>query len=105
MVMRHFVPIYGVYVTFTRSRKEYDKLMEKADGYPSEDGDNGLCVSLDSGNYIVGVFTKDPGTLAHELAHVALNIVERAGFTAEAGNQEPFCYLLAHLVNQFSKAR
>lgn len=101
----HVVPIYGNHIIFTRSRREFARLLEQHDGFDDGDEADGLTCTLDSGNFIVGIFTKDPGTLAHEMAHVTLEIISRAGFTAEAGNQEPFCYLLGYLVNHFSKAK
>lgn len=101
----HLVPIYEVGIKFTRSRKEYAKAVEAADGFDDGEPADGLTCTLDSGGFIVGVFTRDPGTLAHEMAHVALEIIDRAGFTAEAGNQEPFCYLLGYLVSHFSKVK
>jgi hypothetical protein len=99
------VPIYEVGIQFTRSRKEFAKAVEAAGGFDDGQCADGLTCALDSGGFIVGVFTKDPGTMAHEMAHVALDILEWAGFDAQAGNQEPFCYLLGHLINHFSKVR
>lgn len=99
------VPLYKALIHFTRSRKEFSTQAAKWGFDGDIDDCGGICLESDSGNYIVGVFSKDPGTLAHECAHAALNIISNAGFTAEAGNQEPFCYLLGDLVAHFSKVK
>lgn len=101
----HTVPIYGNGILFTRSRAEFTKAVEKNDGFDDGEEADGLTCTLDSGSFIVGVFDKSPGTMAHEMAHVAMEIIDRAGFDAQAGNQEPFCYLLGYLVHYFSKVK
>lgn len=105
MVHTHQVPLYGNGIYFTRSRKEYARLVEQHDSFDDGEEADGLTCTLENGGFIVGIFSKDPGTLAHEMAHVALEIVDRAGFSADAGNQEPFCYLLGHLVNHFARVK
>jgi len=99
------VPLYGAHVMFTRSRKEFSKKAEELGTHETTEGIEGAVLETDAGNYLMGVFTRDPNVLAHECAHLALSIIKNAGFDAEAGNQEPFCYLLGHLVGYFSKVK
>lgn len=99
---------YGDEVLFTRSQKEWRSLVRRH-GDPAYadvdlDGCNGITYYSPSG-YIVGVFADDPGTMAHECAHVALSILDGVGADVQEANQEPFCYLLGYLVSSFSKAK
>lgn len=43
------------------------------------------------------VWWSKPETLAHELAHVVLDIFETVGINPISGQGEPFCYLLSQL--------
>lgn len=99
------VPLYGATVMFTRSHKAFSKKAEEFVAYESTDDIDGAVLDIDAGNYLMGVFTRDPSVVAHECAHLALSIIKNAGFDAESGNQEPFCYLLGHLVSYFNKVK
>jgi hypothetical protein len=99
------VPLYGANVMFTRSRKEFSKKAGELGAYEDTENMEGAVLETDAGNYLMGVFTRDPNVMAHECSHLALSIIKNAGFDAEAGNPEPFCYLLGHLVGYFSKVK
>lgn len=101
----HKVPLYGCHVLFTRSRKAFSTQAESWGAWEDTTGADGLVLECADGNFLMGVFSRDPGVMAHECAHLALSIIKNAGFDAEAGNQEPFCYLLGHLVGHFSKVK
>jgi len=51
------------------------------------------------------VWAKKPHTMAHELSHVALHVLERCGIDPRSGNGEPFCYLLSQLMLDAMKAK
>lgn len=104
-MVQYEVPVYKCWILFTRSRAEFSQQAEAWGAYEDTTGADGMVLESDQGNFLVGVFTKTPGTLAHEMAHASLSIIKNAGFDAEAGNQEPFCYLLGHLVDHFAKVK
>lgn len=96
---------YGDLVHFTRSRKEWEAAVRE-DGGDEVAGPDALGITwLGTSGYIVGVFSRDPGTMAHEMSHVALSILDRVGIDVQEANQEPFCYLLGYLVRHFTKAK
>lgn len=43
------------------------------------------------------IYWTEPETLAHELAHVILDIFETVGIDPVSGQGEPFCYMLSQL--------
>lgn len=99
------IPLYRSLVQFTRSRKEFAAALADVGSYPDVSGMAGGVQELPHGNYIMGVFDRSLSTLVHECAHLALSVVRNAGFQAEDGNQEPFCYLLGELVAHFHKEK
>lgn len=64
---------------------------------------NGASRSLSSQKgtlFIIGVFNNELSTLAHECAHIAFDICNRAGVVAEPGRaNETFCHLVSRLVS------
>ncbi|WP_145572507.1 hypothetical protein [Yersinia mollaretii] len=52
--------------------------------------------------YLIGVFTGDVSTLAHECAHVAFYTCRDVGVTIDTnGANETYCYLLGGMVSHF----
>lgn len=59
----------------------------------------GLCMNLlePSGKLLVGLFDKNPGTLAHELYHACMYILDYVGVEVHVGNDEAGAYLMGYL--------
>jgi len=101
------VPIYGGVVKIYSSREEFVqdyKLYAKEKDEPDDDfttanGATAISETDPDGYpvYLVGVFEEDLDTSVHECAHLAIHIVERAGFEINNDTSEPFCYLLGDL--------
>jgi hypothetical protein len=99
------VPIYGGAFYFCTDREEYKQIFDflTTTNYGAEDIDDCLgCVTPlrnEEGGalYLVGVFDGSYGVLAHEIGHLALFILDRAGVPVDAENSEAFCYLQGHL--------
>ena len=108
MIEYEVVP-YKTSVVFTRSRKEWEAAVQAVEHDPGDEylhlDAEGITYRCASGGFIVGVFRRDAGVLAHECAHVALSILASRGIDVQEANQEPFCYLLEHLVDYFTKAK
>jgi hypothetical protein len=91
---------YPGMVFVTRDRKAYELAAKEL-----FDRDEKLTVQ--HGRFVAGgswyhehtalVWWTTPETLAHELAHVVLDIFERVGIDPISGGGEPFCYLLSQL--------
>lgn len=100
------IPLYGGTIFFYADVNEY-----KAACIAIGSDFNGPCVGQfiaaenDSGSviYLIGVFNNSLTTLVHEVCHVAISIIRRAGFRPENGNGEPFCYLTDYLFQELSK--
>lgn len=95
------VPLYGGSVYCFKTREHFEEATKYLDVDLQHEGKAGTCAYLesdkDSSLYLIGVFDGELGTLVHELAHIAIMIVQRAGFNSEKGNGEPYCYLLGYL--------
>ena len=50
----------------------------------------------ETGTYLV--YAEAGHFLAHEMAHVVLDVFDRIGSSPSSGNGEPFCYLLQQLI-------
>ena len=77
--------------TFKRS---YDEFIEKhccADA---------VCSSYQKGIFIGFIDVPSAGTIAHECYHAANYIYRLIGANADLENDEPFAYLLGHLVEE-----
>lgn len=53
--------------------------------------------------YLLGVFDSTLQTAVHEMAHVAMLLLEDVGVQANDGNGEPYCYLLDSMWARFEK--
>lgn len=108
-MVEYEVQPYGDLIRFTRSRKEWAAAVQ-ADSYANSGDElghldaDGICWWSPNG-YVVGVFNGKPGTLAHELSHACLTMLDRRGIDVQEANQEPFCYLLGHLITYFTGKR
>jgi hypothetical protein len=70
-------------------------------GYAREAAQAGGIVEQDEINssFYVGIFDFNIGTLAHEMTHVSLSVLQYAGVPIE-GDGEPLAYLVGHLVDE-----
>jgi hypothetical protein len=103
---RHLeIPLYGGAFYVCTEREEYkqifDFLTTTKEGTEFIDGCLGCVTPLtnEAGGavYLIGIFDGDYGTLCHEVGHLALFILDRAGVPVDAENSEAFCYLQGHL--------
>lgn len=95
---------YGCILHLTTNREEWLKKYKKLSGREhSTEGTDGLTYDHGDGNYYVGVFEENLGTLAHELAHVCLDVTNRVGLGDITMEQEQFCYMLGYLTEQSLK--
>lgn len=105
-MVKFVVPLYGETVKLFSDRKEFTKACEKvpeAERTAVEEC-RGMVQPITASDgsiiYLVGVFDKDPITLVHECAHVAIFIAEHIGWDINVDTSEPFCYLLEELVKR-----
>lgn len=95
---------YGCVLHLTDSYEEWAKIYLRVSPYEPPEGCDGLTYNANNGNYYVGVFNGGLGTLAHELAHVCLDIAVRCGLGDIKQEQEQFCYLIGHMTDLALKA-
>lgn len=103
------VPLYGGEVHLILSRKQMQAAGKAYDVQISDVGLAGQFARIERNggrqrHYLVGVYEDGLSTLAHELAHVTLQVLDLVGISAHAGNGEPFCYLFQHLFDQCAPA-
>ena len=93
---------YPGYILVTKNRKAFERASLELFGI--EDRDNGTQKGRFRGGscwyhpFTYLVWYSTPETLAHELAHVVLDIFETVGIDPVSGNGEPFCYMLSQLI-------
>ena len=97
------VPIYGGAYYFCTDPDEYREIFEFLTLTKEEQGFEyfaGCVTPLQNENgsmlYLIGVFDGNYGTLCHEVGHLALFVLERAGVPTTAEGSEAFCYLSGH---------
>jgi hypothetical protein len=105
------IPIYGGTVWVVKKPQHYQEMLRSLG---QDEQDDLPCAGVmqrfgdkatQSTVYLVGVFDGAPGTLAHEVTHVAFNIFERVGAKVEDGHcNEAFCYLVGWLVWKITEA-
>jgi len=93
----------------TKTKKEYEsahkKLFKTPDilncsqigRFSGGEGKDGIWTYL--------VYAESPSTTAHEFSHVIFHVFDRCGIAPDAGNEEPFCYLLGQLILDASKKK
>lgn len=109
-IAQETIPLYHGTLWFVRTPEEFIGLATllkmplgeaSASGFIVEHMSDGLSQThvnaLGHGEYLLGVFNKESGVIAHECGHIAIMICERAGFSPDDGDGEPFCYLLGWL--------
>lgn len=101
------VPLYGGSLYCFKTREHFDEATKYLNIDLQHEGKVGVCSHLENDDkeslYIVGVFDGKLGTLTHELAHIAMMIIQRAGFNSEDGNGEPYCYLFGDLFDKLEE--
>lgn len=97
------VDIYGRNVWITRDIETAKGLVWKKCGHRVTD-DDFACKGFTAdgfGNNVVWLHEDSLAvTLAHEMAHVALNIFRTIGAVVDTNNQEPTAYLIGFLVGE-----
>ena len=99
-------PYPGV-VYFTEDAAEYRRKFKKLTSRPADLRHNALGQTAQlhargyPNSYIVLAREDETGaTLAHEMAHVCLDLFKDLGMDPAQNNGEPFCYLLDHLISE-----
>lgn len=107
----YHIPLYGGTVYFCTDREEFTQVYNHMTATKCEDYTEGSLgiVSTPRGHngeaaYVVGVFDGSLNTYVHELGHLAIDVLERAGCPITNEASEAFCYLIGHLAGEFQSA-
>lgn len=108
----YYVPLYGGMVYFCGTREEfaqvYDYMTTSSQGEDMAWDCLGCVAPLvnpdNAAAYIVGVFDGEMNTFVHELGHLAIEVLDRAGCPIDNHTSEAFCYLIGALAEQFTPA-
>lgn len=107
------IPLYHTAVYVARTKKDYQAAYDYFIGAGSFEKDgvstnvNGYTLRLKQSCGIeinvVGMFSKENGTIAHEFAHTSFFILDYVGVTVGGMEQknEAFCYLLGYLIREY----
>jgi len=89
-------------LTFTFTRSEYHKAYKKMFGCADDPNSNvavgRFCGASTNGVWHFLVRAKDHETIAHEIAHVILELFSNCGIDPRDSSGEPFCYMLSQLI-------
>lgn len=105
----YYVPLYGGLVYFCTSEDDfaqvYDYMTSADRGYQMTEGCLGCVCPLTNEDgqaaYVVGVFDGGMNTYVHELGHLAIEVLDRAGCPIDNHTSEAFCYLIGALTEHF----
>lgn len=98
---------YPGHVIFTRCKGEFHRIYRtyvKAD-YTERMGE-GVTVFLrhsKSHGRLYLIYYNTQATLAHETAHLIFDLFKHVGIDPREGDNEPFCYMLSHLMESAKK--
>lgn len=102
----HEFPIhpYSARLYFTTCEKLYTKLRgEYTEHRMDLSGAVGCSSDFQGGAVqLVGVFDGSMNTLAHEIGHMVIKVLESRGVPINGDNSEAFCYLLGHTVGELA---
>lgn len=103
---------YHQMVYMTTSRKKFKQACLYIDPESTADGSvcGGMTATFDlmtTGGIavVIGWFTGEPSTLAHECSHAVWKILGITRVRCETDNNEAFAYLLGDMVNKFWSKR
>ena len=112
------IPLYGGWVYLYRSPEKiqqayrYLNVQSLEDPEGLYDGFAHMLIDQSTGArlYLIGWYSDDLTTLAHEASHIAFFILSNAGIDARDSDGETFCYLLGTILeklklNTFNKPR
>lgn len=103
------IPIYGGKIILVKDRKQFHRLAHKYNREcERDDYCYGRCLELSRRgvtHYLVGVFNGEQRTLVHELAHATMWTLDRVGINPTDSNGETYCYLLAQLFAEATRAK
>jgi hypothetical protein len=104
------VPLYGFRIFFCNDESELRDYIKKnapdpETALPGKDRFLGLCPDFQGKDgckhRIMAIVDGNMSTLAHEATHMAFIVLEAAGITVEADNNEALAYLVDWLFAQF----
>lgn len=108
-IKTYTVPLYGGEVYFTTSREKWGQIHDYMTG--SREGLDyankcGGCVMSGpnpdgSAGYLVGVFHPTVNVYTHEISHLAIAVLDRAGVPIDEHTTEAFAYLIGDLAEAF----
>lgn len=101
-IIRLDIRPYDAVLYFARTRKSYKRLRAKYTDDPISLKDcNGISSDFNGcSTQLVGVFDGSPGTLAHEIGHAVIKVLESRGVPIDTHTSEATCYLVGDLVDQ-----
>ena len=107
-IRRYPIPMYGGRLAFCLSREDYAQcaaaLGDSGDAIEWAKESVGVTQLYDPApghrcaTHLVGLFDGDPGTLVHELVHVACNVLRLAAVPLTKDNDEVLAHLMDTLV-------
>lgn len=96
------VPLYGGQVRLYTCAQDLETYRHSVTGAaprgPADGRTHRLALPNGAVTYLVGWYDGRISTLSHELTHVALAVLERAGISPTGDNGEPLCYLQGELM-------
>lgn len=105
----YYVPLYGGLVYLCTDKDDfaqvYDYMTSSDRGYEMTEGCLGCVCPLSNEDgcaaYVIGVFDAGLNTFVHELSHLAIEVLDRAGCPIDNYTSEAFCYLIGSLTEHF----
>jgi hypothetical protein len=99
------IPVYGSTVYAYRDQARFKGACDALNVEWAPEPVDGMTLQADGSNgstvFLVGWFNNDNSTLIHEMGHLAIFILVRAGIDPKDSNGETLCYLLGTLCQLF----
>jgi hypothetical protein len=106
-VKKIFLTPYPGQVILAKNVAEFKKIYKQYTGEETRVPKTtvGRCQPLEHDKYATTylVFAESASDLAHELSHVVLKLFQCINTDPRGEGEEPFCYLLAHLLDEATK--
>lgn len=97
MIKKTNIPVFNFNLYFCQSLEDYIKIERRGHVKEELNGESlGYCNSFmikAQASTVIGVFDKNPATLAHECGHAVFRILMSRDIPINIDNDEIFCYL------------